>query len=155
MYLPTILLLAVWASASPPPVQWGGPYSGADETRLELIEDAETLARVWNRIHGGTDTGRPFVDFDRYRMVLTLRGRAMDLQRVVATSVETNENELVLTIDATPIRTTDVPGPGETTAWGLFMVPRTPERIRVGYEQVSEEGGETKWKTITVLIPGS
>ena len=152
MTIITTLLLLVALPDPPPIVQWGGPHSGVEETHLELINDADALAEAWKRTHDGSSIGQPFVDFEQCRLVLALRGRAMDLQRVVATSLETTNRELRLTVDAGP---DDSGNREETTAWGLFLIPRDPEVVRIGYEDVQDGDGEPEWKTIIVLGPGS
>ena len=153
MTIITTLLIALSCSTTPPVVQWGGPHCGAEETHLELITDAASLAEAWKRTHDGSSAGQPVVDFEQCRLVLALRGRAMDVRRVHATELEVTDEELRLTVDAGPSALDEDQVSEETTAWGLFVVPLHPESVRVGYEERPENGGDAEWMTITVLGP--
>ncbi|MBG80422.1 MAG: hypothetical protein CMJ39_06920 [Phycisphaerae bacterium] len=148
MNILTILLSAVLSFDPAPIIQWGGAHSGADQTHVQLITDAQGLEEAWKRVHSGSIEGQPQVNFDQCRLVLTLRGTAMNIQRVVATAVETTDDEIILTLD--PI-STDGGQNEETTAWGLYVIPASPEIVRVGYYDSVEEDRE--WQTITVLGP--
>lgn len=151
----TTLLFALSCCTTPPIVQWGGPHCDSEQTHLELITDTASLTEAWNRTHGGSSAGQPFVDFQQCRLVLTLRGRATGVQRVRATDIEVADQELRLTIDAGSGAIDEGQASEETTAWGLFVVPLQPESVRVGYEERPENGGEAEWMTITVLGPNA
>ena len=149
-----ILILAFVCAFFPDPaptIQWGGAHCGVEDIRIELIEDAESLAEAWRLTHGGSNDGLPQVNFDRCRLVLALRGREMDVQRVIATEISRSQQEAILTIDAGLTSRVEDQKPEETTAWGLFIIPRRPEVVRVRYNASEDLGGEPQWETITVL----
>lgn len=146
------ILLLLSCLATPPTAQWGGAHSGVEETRLDLITDSKGLAEAWKLVHDGSNAGRPDVDFEQHRVVLACRGRAAGVRRILGTDVEVDDGLIRLTVDAGG---DDDPGriPGETTAWGLFVVPRTPESVHVGYLEYAPDGEESEWMTIAVLGP--
>ena len=151
-----ISILFAWAVLqSPVPiVQWGGDDSGVTRTRIELVTDATMLEAAWRLTHGGEIDDLPRVDFDRSRLVLACRGSEMDVRRVTATGIERTDFEVVLTIDAGPTEPGEA-GPSEaTTAWGLFVIPKTPQPVRVRYDASEDRDGDPRWETIIVLGGG-
>ena len=149
-----IMMTAVVACAllhgPPPQIQWGGAHSGVIETRIELVTDAEMLEATWKLIHDGSTDGLPMVDFDRCRLLLACRGQEKDVQRVTATQIDLTERETIVSIDADPVMIAGRKSQ-DTTAWGLFMIPRTPEIVRVRYAASRNQQGEPVWETIIVL----
>jgi len=151
MSIITALLLLLCGTADPPSIQWGGERSGVDRTHVELIDDAASLRKAWSLVHGGSMEGLPIVDFDRHRLVLACRGRAMNVRRVVGTGLETEGGSIRLTVDADPNPPEDGVGPEETTAWGLFVIPRNPTTVHVGYHEPPDDCDAPRWTTIVVL----
>ncbi|MCH2133499.1 MAG: hypothetical protein MK116_07100 [Phycisphaerales bacterium] len=149
------LLLLLWLFPDPAPtIQWNGAHCGVEDRRLELITDDQALDRAWRLIHGDSPDGMPDVNFDRCRLVLAINGREPGVHGVHATEISRNDQEAVLSIDARPGRHPDVPGAEETTAWGLFIVPRTPDALRVRVDVSSPPGGEPRWVTAAVFDGG-
>ena len=155
MNIITTLLLAFLLNDPASPAQWGGAHSGVQETRIELISDEDSLAKAWKLTHGGSSEGQPEVDFDDSRLLLTFRGREMNLQHVVVTKIESTDQEITVTLDPVPKPLARGQQQEETTAWGLCVIPRTPEIVRVGFYASEEAGEEPEWQTIVVLKPGS
>ena len=155
MNIITTLLSTLSLFAPAPAIQWGGPHSGVVDTRIELIMDQESLEKAWKLTHDGSLEGLPVVNFERCRLVLTLRGEEMNLQRIMATELELDEDEIRLTLDPVP----SPPGEGEveeeTTAWGLCVIPVTPDVVRVGYYDSRDEEEPSDWQTIVVLDSNS
>ena len=121
------LLLACVLLQSPAPVmQWGGSDSGVARMRFELVSDAKALEDVWRLTHDGSTQNMPQIDFTRSRLVLACRGREVGVPRVTATGLDRTETEVILSIEAPPTSRGK-----ETTAWGMFLVPKTPEPVRL------------------------
>ena len=148
-----ILLACVLSQSSAPAIQWGGAHSGVERIRIQLVTDAEMLEDAWRLTHDDSIDGLPQVNFDRCRLVLACRGRETGVQRVAATGVDHSGLETVLTIDASYSRESREQATQETTAWGLFMIPLTPERVRVRRNASEDPRGEPQWETVAVLEP--
>ena len=148
-----VLIACVLSQSSAPAIQWGGAHSGVERVRIQLVTDAEMLEDAWRLTHGNSIDGLPEVNFGRCRLVLACRGRETGVQRVAATGVDHSGLEIVLTIDASYSRESREQATQETTAWGLFMIPLTPERVRVRRNASEDSGGEPQWDTVAVLEP--
>ena len=155
MIMMSIVLACALLQSPAPAIQWGGANSGVTQTRIQLVTDAEMLKEVWRLTHGGSTTDLPQVNFDRCRLVLACRGRETGVQRVTATQIEQTKQEIILTINARPTSRTKGKMPEETTAWGLFMVPKAPELVRVRRNASEDHNGEPRWETIAVLGLGA
>ena len=148
------ILIACAVFQNPAPtIQWGGANSGVNQIRIQLVTDAKMLKEIWQLTHGDSTDGLPQVNFDRCRLVLAYRGRETGVQRVAATGVDHSGLEIVLTIDASYSRESRAQATQETTAWGLFMIPLTPERVRVRRNASEDPSGEPQWETVAVLEP--
>lgn len=151
LHLGLALALAPVALQDPAPtVQWGGAHSGVESPRVELIEDAEGLAEAWRLTHEGSDGGRPEVNFDRCRLVLSLHGTDTDVFGVWATGLDRSGEDLTLSLDA---RGSQRSGgqPEPTTAWGLFLLQRTPGSIQVRENVSRSLDGEPVWQPVATL----
>ena len=152
--LTTLLLIVASVFTAPPDQQWGGPDSGASTIQIELITDADGFSDAWKRTHGGSLEGLPSVDFTQARVVLALRGTAPDVQCLEAVDLEVIDSELRLTIDASPRPSENGDPLGTiTTAWGLFVVPMEPERVRVGYLEAFDDGRDSEFRPLALLSP--
>ena len=154
MMMLTTVVACVLVHGSPPAIQWGGAHSGVMETRIELVTDADMLKAAWKLTHDGSIEDLPMVNFDRCRLLLACRGLEENVQRVTATQIDLTERETVVSIDADPIMVAGEESE-DTTAWGLFMIPRTPEVVRVRYAASRDQEGEPVWETIIVLDQGA
>jgi hypothetical protein len=154
MFMISIVLACALLQSSPPTIQWGGEDSGVTQTRIQLVTDAKMLEAAWRLTHGGSADGLPLVNFDRCRLVLACRGREMNVPRVTATGIDRTDMEVVLTLNAGATEREEAERSEETTAWGLFVIPRTPERVRVRINVAEDRRGEPRWETIAVLMPG-
>jgi hypothetical protein len=154
MIMNSIVLACVLLQSPAPAIQWGGANSGVTQTRIELVTDAKMLEEVWRLTHGGSTNDMPQVNFDRCRLVLACRGRETGVQRVTATQIDQTKQEIILTINARSTSRINGKLSEETTAWGLFMVPKAPERVRVRRNASEDHNGEPRWETIAVLGQG-
>ncbi|MEE2908699.1 MAG: hypothetical protein VX527_12820 [Planctomycetota bacterium] len=149
-----ILILAIVCVLLPDPaptIQWSGAHSGIEEPRIELITDYEGLTRAWRITHGGSTDGQPIVNFDRCRLVLALNGADTEVFGVSAVGIGRNRREAVLSLDARGAQSEGEGKPVQTTAWGLFIVPRTPGLILVRENISGTLDGEPEWETIATL----
>ncbi|MDG1837816.1 MAG: hypothetical protein P8I91_03330 [Phycisphaerales bacterium] len=147
----SIAIASALFQGTAPTVQWGGANSGVNQTRIQLVTDAEMLKEVWQFTHGDSIAGLPQINFDRCRVVLACRGREMNVQRVTAMEIDQVQQETILTIDAEQSSRVDGNPPEETTAWGLFIIPMMPELVRVRVDVSQDRDGEPQWETIAIL----
>lgn len=158
--LSNIVTAAGTEQETPPAVQLVGQNSKIAEPRFVLIRDEQAWAKLWFdhtgvEINGGPPVrnAAPIIDFNRYMVVGYFRGKCVNHDGEIASSVVVSEDELRVRFEASTFQTmSSDPGKPDTgakaTPYGLWVVSRTDNAIVVEEGRRGLKNDPVTWKEV-------
>ena len=128
--------------------------SGRGYDRITSLND---WARLWQKHKGQKDgeqydlyhdpLGLPLVDFDRYMVIVIFQGSAWNSAGVEAVSVLEEQERIVFRFDDKSYQTLGPDGGGrQVTAYGFFVIPRSPKPVILEENVQRLKGKPAEWK---------
>ena len=138
-----------------PIVAWAGSYSAIEQRHYRRITNAKDWATLWTE-HQGHRIERdsygqpvvPTIDFETNMVLAIFRGNAWNIRSESLLDLSESENNIQIRFDA---RTYQTDGPTEdkdyTSAYGIWVLPRSTKSITLIENVQGLIGGPPKWKT--------
>jgi hypothetical protein len=130
-------------------VAWSGAASAVEDEGCVLVRTTEEWVDTWSR-HLGQELKRPYdfyfnragvpeVDFGTQMVLAVFAGNTSNTAGYACKSVETRDGAVVITVSSKSYQTMDESR--HATPFGIFVVPRTEQRVLVDEFQGSMGGG--------------
>ncbi len=138
-----------------PIVAWAGSYSAIEQRQYQRITESKDWATLWTE-HQGDRIERdsygqavvPIIDFETNMVLAIFRGNAWNIRSESLLDFSELENNIRIRFDA---RTYQTDGPAEdkdyTSAYGIWVLPRSTKSITLIENVQGLIGGPPKWKT--------